>query len=254
MLPALLPILRLEAYRLFMTKQGRFFMVAFILIWCLLLRFVLMKAALWVDEYRINLNKQTSNYWVIYQYMSLALFPIFCIIMGAGQTGSDRSRGTLRFMSLHTTRGAIFFGRFIAQVLIQWGFLLISFISALLVFCITDSFTWHQLGQGLIFLANLSLCLLPFIALMSMLSAKVDSARKASLLAFLIWFFALAIVSLISHYFAFLAPIKLIVPGMQFDDLRQLTGFAQFKLVYIPVIQTLVFLTLGHFFMKRAAI
>ena len=57
---------------------------------------------------------ELALYWLVAIYT----FPLFAIAASSDQTCSDRARGTLRFISLRSTRNEIVLGRFLGQVMI----------------------------------------------------------------------------------------------------------------------------------------
>ena len=107
-------IARYELSRLFMTRGGLLSLLAFGMVWFLILRYPIYSASQFFmadapgGVIASFLNSSALNnllawrvpemavFWVI----ALYLFPIFCVILTADQTASDRARGTLRLLHL----------------------------------------------------------------------------------------------------------------------------------------------------------
>ena len=129
----IISIAALELQRVFVPRRGLVLVVATLLIWALILRYLIYNAAVWLADgstgraigsiFNSRLIEslltwrvaEFSVYWVV----ALYLFPIFCLTIAADQTASDRTRGTLRLLSLHTTRSSLLFGRFAGLMLVQ---------------------------------------------------------------------------------------------------------------------------------------
>ncbi len=247
-------IIRLELERLFASRTGWFYLTAFGFFWYLLLRLVIFNITNFLSQQGATGQDWSTIVFSTYFNVGLYLFPLLSIFIAANQTGSDRERGTLRFISLRCNRASIFFGRFLSQVIIQYILIVLTMLTTFAMGVYYDGFSVSALNNALIMGANLGLVLLPFIGMMSLLSAVVKSPRQATVIAALIWALAASIITGLSHYFPFLEPVKLIVPGMQFDALTDLEGAAMFSLSYIPILQCAVLLASGYYVMKRASL
>lgn len=247
-------IIQLELERLFTSRTGLLYLSAFGFFWYLLLRYVIFNISSFISQSNMSGDDWSNTVFSTYFNVGLYVFPLLCIFIAANQTGSDRERGTLRFIVLRCERATLFFGRFLSQVLIQFILIIATLISTLGVGFYNGGFSLVALNNALIMATNLGLVLLPFIAMMSLLSAVVKSPRQATLIAGLIWGLATAIITGLSHYFPFLEPVKMVVPGMQFDALSDLEGAAMFSLSYIPILQCAVLLVAGHHVMKRTSL
>ena len=64
--------------------------------------------------------------WRCFWCFALYLFPMFSILIAADQFSSDKTRGTLRFLTIRTSRDSLLFGRFLGQILIQGLLILID--------------------------------------------------------------------------------------------------------------------------------
>lgn len=246
-------IIQLELQRLFCTRQGALYLFAFAFFWALILRYIIINLSHFLTQQTPN-TSWSDSVFNSYFTINLYLFPLLCLFIAANQTGGDRERGTLRLILLRTSRDTIFFGRFLAQVCIQYLLLTFTAISTLILGIVYQSFEIDAVVNALIMTSNIAVALLPFIALMALLSATLKSPRQATTCAALIWFMASAIITAISHYFPFLEPLKMLVPGMQFSSLSQLEGAAMFSIAYIPLLQTAILLIAGRTIMQRTSL
>ena len=101
---------------------------------------------------------------------------------------------------------------------------------------------------------NVILAVLPFTAMMAALSAKVKSARQATVWAILSWTFLAGIISGFAYYLPVLAFFKSLVPGYQLSDLGELSGWQTLQLAYIPLLQSVILLSLGRWIMARQSL
>lgn len=244
-------IIRLELRRLFFSRQGWLYLSAFVFFWAMMLKGVIFNVSNFFVNQGISTDNWSTTVFSTYFHIGLYLFPLLSIFIAANQTGSDRERGTLRFLVLRCSRDVIFFGRFLAQVVIHYILLSLTLFTTLAVGIYRDGFALDALTNALLMGLNLALVLLPFIAMMALLSATVKSPRQATVFAALIWSLASGIIAGMAHYFPILSPLKMLVPGMQFSVLMDLQGVAMFSLAYIPLLQTAVLLLAGRFAMQR---
>jgi hypothetical protein len=188
----------------------------------------------------------------VYWQFALLIFPMLSI--AADQTSADRERGTLRFIVLRSSRDSLFFGRFAGAMAIQAILICATAISVLVLVLYRDvSLFITALPDLAVIIVNVTLAVLPFTAMMATLSAKVKSARQATLWAILIWTFLAGIISL-AYYLPGLDVFKYLIPGNQLSDLAQLSEWQTLQLAYIPLIQSLVLLALGRWIMSRQSL
>ena len=265
----LLLISQFELKRGFATRKGLLSLVTFAVVWYFILLYPLRFAAdLLVQE---NGFKQDVSFfdfigfgslqqWPIpefgvYWQFALLIFPMLSITLAADQTCSDRERGTLRFIVVRSSRDGVFFGRFTGVMVIQSLLICATALSTLALVWYRDATLFSSaLSNLLVITVNLILAVLPFTAMMAVLSVKVNSARQAALWAILIWTFLAGIISVFAYYLPTLAFLKILVPGYQLSDLAQLSGWRTLQLAYIPLLQSLVLLTLGRWLMARQAL
>lgn len=260
-----------ELVRLFGTRRGLVAIVAYLLIWLLVLRYAIYPASqllasggenmpmlslligglislLSLDGVTDWLTAEVAVYWLF----SLWMWPLFSVLLTADQSASDRGRGTLRYLHLRATRTGIFFGRFVGQMLIQALLLGVSLVSTLAITLYRDA---ALLGQGtedvIIVLVNMLLVIMPYTAMMALVSILARSARQATVYAVIVWIAALFLVSWLKSRFPTLAVLEWVLPGAQVGALLQLQWWDTLSLAAIPLIQSMVLLLAGWLVMQR---
>lgn len=266
--PTLL-ICQFELKRQFATRKGLLYLMTFALVWYFILLYPIRFSA---DLFAQNqgstqgssffeflgfgalLNWQIPEFGV-YWCFALLMFPLLCITIASDQTCSDRERGTLRFLSLRTSRDNLFLGRFAGAMAIQGILILATVLTTLILVIYRDiNLLPVAFNSATAIVVNLVLVLLPFTAMMSALSASVKSARQATIWAILIWSFLAGIISSLAYYLPALESSKMIIPGYQIAALSQLAEWQTLQLAYIPLLQTLVFLVIGRSIISRQSL
>ena len=255
-----------EILRLLSTRRGMISLMGFLVIWACVLNYAILPAAaflsgvstsgvvelllpwLGIEAWRQWPAPELAIYWVV----SLYLLPFFSLLASADQTASDRSRGTLRFFVLRCSRLEIFLGRFLGQCVIMTWVVLFTLASVLLIILLytPESFT-TSIGYVPLIVVNLCLLVMPYIALMALVSVMARSARQATLYAFIIW---ISISLLVSFLQVKYGPIELLdwaLPGSQVRQLIKLSDWQTLSLAPIPLVHTVVLLGLGAFMMRR---
>jgi hypothetical protein len=265
----LLLISQFELKRGFATRRGILSLVTFAVVWCVILLYPLRFAAeLLVQEKGIMQNSGFFDFiglgsiqqWPIpefgvFWHFALLIFPMLSITLAADQTCSDRERGTLRFIVVRSSRDSLFFGRFSGVMVIQAVLISATALSTLALVLYRDVTLFSSALPDLLAISiNLILAVLPFTAMMAALSAKVKSARQATVWAILIWTFLAGIISGFAYYLPALTFFKFLAPGCQLSDLAQLSGWQTLQLAYIPLLQSLILLALGRWIMARQAL
>lgn len=260
---------RFELVRLFGTRRGWLMIAAFVVIWFVILRFPILKAAVKLQqpETLVMLNQlfgmagmQQVLTWpipeyVVYWLLSLVLFPLLALFCCADQTSSDSTRGTLRFISLRASRSAIFFGRFFGQLMAQVLLMSGSLLATLLMgWWRQGHLSWAMLEATLIIALNLLLVLLPFVALMALASALAKSARLAVSLVIVGAGLLLGLIHWVGIYLPFILVSLDYLPGAQLPQLLATAGWRTLQLAWLPLLQTAVLLTLGWWVLKRKAL
>lgn len=258
-----------ELRRLFATRRGAFYLITFAILWYLFLAYPLLSAAELVSQNQGNeqgvsilnavglgsLMAWSVPEFAVYWRAALYLFPMLSIFLAADQTTSDRERGMLRFLVLRSTRDNIFFGRFCGVMLIQALLILATLLSTLAIVLWRDlSLLLPALTSAGIAGVNLILVVLPFSALMALLSISASTPRQATVWAILIWTLLATLINGLSYYIPALSFLHYLVPGMQISELAQLTEWQTFSVAGIPLLQTLVLLLAGRSIMVWRAL
>lgn len=262
-------ISQFELKRGFATRKGLLSVVTFGVVWYFILLYPLRFVADLLAQGK-DLQHDSSfldfigfgslQLWAIpefgvYWQFAPLIFPMLSMTVAADQTSADRERGTLRFIVLRSSRDSLFFGRFAGAMALQALLIGATAISVLVLVLYRDvSLFIPALSDLAVIIVNVTLAVLPFTAMMAALSAKVKSARQASLWAILIWTFLAGIISSFAYYVPALDFFKMLIPGYQLADLAQLSEWQTLQLAYIPLIQSFVILVLGRWVMARQAI
>ena len=262
-------IAQFELIRLFATRRGLLTLLTFAVVWYFMLTGLVMTAADFIEK---NASGRMSSMmfnsvgfgqllaWPIpefsaYWRISLYLFPVFCVLFAADQTASDRDRGSLRFLTMRCSRDSIFLGRFLGQMIIQSVLILITLAStfAVAVYQAPETLT-VSIQCLLLIAANLIFVLLPFTAMMALLSAAVRSPRQAMILAVLLWTLISATLTSIGQHWPTFEFLSYVIPGVHLDNLTELQPSETLSLAYIPLAQTIALLLVGRFVMSRGAV
>ena len=262
-------ISQFELKRGFATRKGLLSVVTFGVVWYFVLLYPLRFVAdLLVQGKGLQHNSGfldfigfgSLQYWPIpefgvYWQFALLIFPMLSITIAADQTSADRERCTLRFIVLRSSRDSLFFGRFVGAMAVQALLIGATAISVLALVLYRDvSLFIPALPDLAVIIVNVTLAVLPFTAMMATLSAKVKSARQATLWAILIWTFLAGIISGLAYYLPVLDFFQYLIPGNQLSDLGQLSEWQTLQLAYIPLLQSFVLLVLGRWIMARQAL
>lgn len=266
---SLLLICQFELKRLFSTRKGLLYLITFSLVWCLILFYPIRIAS---DLLALKQNSARGGIFFefiglgsllnwkipefgVYWRFALFLFPMLCIIITSDQTSSDRERGTLRFLTLRISRNGLFFGRFAGAMLIQIFLILATLLTTIGLTIYRDgSLVSEAFYSSITIAVNLVLVLLPFTAMMAALSVSVKSVRTSTTWAVLILVFLAGIIALLSSYIPSIIYLKFLIPGYQISELAELSLWQPLQLAYIPLLQTLVLLTLGYWIMSRQSL
>jgi ABC-type transport system involved in multi-copper enzyme maturation permease subunit len=265
----LLIIAKFELVRLFLTPRGLVALVTFAIIWYFLLRYPINLAADVVlsadfseaisekfgEVGLANLLEWQVPEMVVYWVVALYIFPLFAILITADQTCSDRSRGTLRFLSLRTSRDSIFFGRFIGQMLILAILIVATLVGAILLAVWKNSYVLNDALQvSLLIGINLFIVLLPFTALMALISATVRSARLSIMLAIISWGLLTGLTAWLAFKYPAVEFIQGWLPGGQRSDLVKSNGWESLNYSILPLVQMVIFLLAGRYIMRRSSL
>ena len=226
------------------------YLFTFGLIWYFLLKFIILNISPLLGRGGWP-SPELASYW----RAALYLFPSLSMVISANQTCSDRTRGTLRFLLLRASRDSIYFGRYLAQLLLQMCLIVATLASVLIAALMKDSSLLIDGFESAVIIAcNLFIVLIPITAMMALLSITVKSTRQAIVLAMLIWVLASALIKLVSQYFPLFEVFEFIIPGRQLSDLSDLSMMGTFSLAHVPILQGVVLLVAGRLVMQRAVL
>ncbi|MCL1050616.1 ABC transporter permease [Shewanella abyssi] len=258
-----------EVKKMLFNPRGMIALAAFALVWLLILLYPVRGASefLLTPSYKDliegifgpqvvgELFKWSVAELAIYWIASLYLFPLFSIFIAADQFSSDKARGTFRFLTLRTSRDSIFFGRFIGYMIIQTMLVSLT-VLATIVLAVSRETTLliPALTSGLMVTVNLIIVLLPYTALMAILSLYANSARQATIYAILIWAAMSITIGIINNFLPIISELKWILPGSQISLMINTQGLASFAYAPVALLQTAVLLLLGRMYIKRSAL
>ncbi len=259
-------IARFEIHRLFATPRGWFALAAFAIVWYAILRYGVFQAAAQMQNPDIQqfllqgigmlgLNQLLA--WgqpelMVFWLITLTLLPFGVIFFASDQTCSDRARGTLRFLTLLTSRESIFIGRFVGQVTVQ----LLLLCAAMLA---TLGMTAYRLGAmpaelvlpAIQITLNVLIVLSPFTAMMALASALVKSNRMAISLVIVGGGVTIGLLGYLVYLEPSLQWLLQYLPGAQIGSLYRSAGWSTLDFAGLPLMQTLVLLCIGLLVMKE---
>lgn len=257
-----------ELVRMFLTKRGLIALAAFILVWIIILLYPISQAVNLISapEFAqiaqdlfgaIGLKKlldwpeaEFAMYWLIALYS----FPLFSLFISSDQTVGDRERGTLRFISLRSTRFEILFGRFLGQLFVLACLVALTIVATLAVLGFRDpTLLGGGFGRAVAIFIMLVISLCPFVALMSLINTFARSSRLSIVLAVLFFAAGGIIVGLLAWQLPVLSLLDYIFPGVQFEQLAG-QNLAVSSAIGIPLVQTGVFLALANVIFKRSSL
>lgn len=258
-----------ELTRLFNTKRGWMALIAFALVWYFILRYPIYYASTIVTQpdFEATLRQvfgmlgvqklldwpvaELSVYWVA----SLILYPLFALFITADQISSDRARGTLRFITLRSTRTELFIGRYLGQLLILAILVFATLVASSLMTIYRDgslaSFILPHFGFVLF---HIIFVLAPIVAVTALTSVVCQSARSASFLAIIGISLSFILVGIASYYVPQLSVVDDYLLGAQVSELATSSGLDSLKHLILPISQTSVILAVALFLFKRRAL
>ncbi|WP_394203729.1 ABC transporter permease subunit [Shewanella waksmanii] len=259
-----------ELTKILFNRRGVIALVAFALVWGLILWYPIRKASSFLLDPNFkqlvasvfgeatvgNLFEWPVAEMAVFWVAALYLFPLFSIFVCADQFASDKARGTFRFITLRVGRDALFFGRFSGYMLIQ---MILVAITVLATLALAGSRDASQLGAALtsatLVFINISIILLPYTAMMGLLSLYANSARQATIFAILFWAISSIVIAMIGHYLPMLSEaLQWILPGAQISLMINTQGMGTLAYALIPIIQAVVLLFIGRSYMIRSSL
>jgi len=264
----MLCLAKFELYRLFLTKRGALALVAFATAWFLILRYLVSSAATIVSSKMfqdmaeqvfgmLGLSElltwevpELAIYWLVAVYS----FPVFSLFAASDQTCADRTRGTLRFISLRASRVEIVCGRFAGQLAIMAILIALTLVATSLMAAYNNSeILIVAITQSLYLFTALFIVILPFVGLMTFINSFVRSSRLALVLSLLFFGLGPLIIALLEYKLAGAASLNYIFPGIQISDIVDPQNTATIN-HFIPIIQAAAYLLLANIIMKRSAL
>lgn len=257
-----------ELVRMFLTKRGLIAMAAFALVWLLILRYPIGQAVSIISAPNfeqmardisgsIGLSKlldwpeaEFAMYWLVALYS----FPLFAIFISSDQTVGDRERGTLRFLSLRSTRFEILFGRFLGQLAVLACLVAITLIATLAVLGFRDpSLLVSGFFRALSIFLILVVVLSPFVALMSLINTFARSSRLAIVLAILYFAGGGIVVGILAWQIPALNALDYLFPGVN-SELLAGQNLPLLSALGVPLIQSAVFIAIAHKIFTRSSL
>ncbi|CAM3454255.1 ABC transporter permease [Shewanella pealeana] len=269
MLKNTLLLAQFELKKMLFNPRGLIALVAFSLVWLLILLYPISGASSFLlnPDFRgliegifgpqaVNkLFKWPVAEMAVYWIAALYIFPLFSIFVSADQFATDKSRGTFRFYTLRTGRDSLFFGRYLGHMALQ-SLLLVLTVIATIVLAVSRDATllMPALFSGLIVTVNLIIVLLPYTALMALLSLYANSARQATIYAILVWALMSVSIAIINNYLPIISELKWILPGSQISLMINTQGLGSFIYAPVPLLQAIALLLLGKIYINRSAL
>lgn len=261
---------KFELKKLLFNPKGLIALIAFSLVWLLILLYPIRSASdiLLSPEFRqliasvfgeASVDKlfqwqvaEMAIFWVA----ALYIFPLFSIFVSADQFASDKHRGTFRFLTLRTGRDSLFFGRFFGHMMIQSLLLVLTILASIVLAMTRESgLLMSALSSGLIIFINIFIILLPYTALMALLSLYASSARQATIYAILFWAVSAILIAVINTQLPAAGELLgWVLPGAQLSMMINTEGVSSLMYAPIPLIQAAVLLFLGRSYMTRSSL
>lgn len=258
-----------ELRRLWLTRSGLMTLAATAVIWGLLFRYAIVPAAdlvssrgfvnmisgLFGDAGLTKLSGWPAPELAVYWFFSLLLLPMFSLFFTANQLCTDLERGTLRFLTLRSSRLSLVLGRFSGQMLVQACLISLTLAATVLLAAWQrDGLTLAMLNAAAVIVVNLLIVILPFTALMAVFSALVRSPKLAVSLATVVLGLSFGLLSWFVFYFPDFLFLLGYLPGTQVVHLLTLTGWDALSYAGLPLVQAALFLALATLIMTRRAI
>ena len=269
MLRNTLLLAQFEVKKMLFNPRGLIALAAFALVWLLILLYPISSASSFLinpdfsgiiegifgPDAVSELFKWPVAELAVYWIAALYIFPLFSIFVSADQFATDKSRGTFRFLTLRAGRDSLFFGRFIGHMALQSILLCLTVIATILLAANRDmSLLLPALISGLIVTLNLIIVLLPYTALMAILSLYASSARQATIYAILVWAAMSISIAIINNYLPIISELKWILPGSQISLMINTQGLQTFMYAPVALVQAGILLFLGKVYINRSAL
>ncbi|MGL5490224.1 MAG: ABC transporter, partial [Shewanella sp.] len=148
---------------------------------------------------------------------------------------------------------SLLFGRFLGQILIQ-GLLILLTILATIALALTRDIglLLPALTSGALVGINLLIVILPFTAVMTLLSLYASTARQAMVLATILWTVVSIALLILGNQSSLFEGLQWILPGAQLSNMVNTNGLNSFFYAPIPLLQTAFALFLGRVYIQRS--
>ncbi|TQF70293.1 hypothetical protein [Pseudoalteromonas luteoviolacea] len=254
-----------ELTRLFATKRGWLAVTAFSLVWFMVLRYPIYNAVPFLNSSEFegfvsqlagtvglyNLVSWPEAELAIFWVIALFTFPMFSVFVTADQTVEDRNRGTVRFLTLRSTRFELLLGRFFGQVLILAALIGLVCVATLAMMGMRElDLVSSGLPKTLAIWAKLLITCLPFIALMSLLNLVTNSARMSIVFAILFFTIIASVIAYIGDVYPMFAFLNYVIPGHHIADVTGWQNNSNLSLL-IPIIQAIALLGVSQFILRE---
>jgi ABC-type transport system involved in multi-copper enzyme maturation permease subunit len=191
-----------------------------------------------------------SIFWPV----AVITMPLLALFVSSDQLCSDKSRGTLRFLTLRASRNEILLGRFLGQLFVLSVFAAITMLAVIITAWIRDSSTLLDSFTltGYLF-AQLVVALVPFAAFMSFLNSYLKSSKQAIIHFFLIYVGWSAFMGLLIKYIhSKFIVMTYLMPGVQLNETAALNEALSTYLV--PICQAVFYLVLASILFNRKGV
>lgn len=259
----------IELRRLWQTRSGLMTLAATAVIWAVLFYYLIAPAAELINSpmlqnasigiFGTDILQHLGNWQTpelaLYWILSLFLLPTFCLFFTANQLCSDLERGTLRFLSLRSSRTAIVLGRFAGQMLVQASLIMLTLTATLAISAWRlGDLSFAMLNSAAVLWVNLLLILLPFTALMSVFSALARTSKLAVTLAIVSIGVFYGVLGWFISIFPDLVFLKAYLLGAQLTQISSVQGWQTLQFATLPLLQSLVLLALATLIVHRRAV
>ncbi len=255
-----------EVGRLTGSTRGLLTLLAFALLWALVFLYVILPAAGWLENPEIGslagmmleraglerMESFGSPELALYWFIAPWLLPLFAISLAADQIASDKARGTLRFLVLRTSRSSVLLGRFLGQCMVMLLVVITTLGSVLVAVALNSPQQWPRAAALILpVITNEFLVLLPYVALMSLMSVLARSARQATLFTIVAWIAVSLLSGWVQARYGPVPWLDWVLPGSQISSLVRLPVSDALSLAPVPLLHCMVLLGLAWYAMRR---
>ena len=262
-----IPILATGELRRFLaSRRGLVSLLAFALLWYAVLVWVIRPAGLFADgaggrgagaliDRLLGFDPllgwaapQLAAWWAV----ALYLLPALAVFASADQIASDRARGTLRYLVMRASRIEILLGRFFGQALLMAGMVLATAASMLALVAIDRPDALGAATRSLpASVLAVWLTLLPWIALMALVSSLASTPGQATRYALILWVVLSLVSGWLSRRFGDQGWVEHLMHGSGVRAMLGRSAETALAPASIGLVHTVVFLGLAALVMTR---